>query len=132
MGELKQNIDVIKDMLVYISHIEDAENKFGSILDFVGDCHYRYSVAFCVVRINMLRRWFSEDFRAAYPQLDEKIEMSRPGGSVPDTILLWVAAQKEIPSRKTLLKRLLDEYTLSAGAIAERGFTPPAKMVEAF
>jgi len=115
-------------MLAYIEKIEAAMEKFGGLLGLVIDGNYRQAAAFYVDRINMLSRWFSADFIAEYPELYAEMEPSKPDSPEPDTRKLWGLLQNEIPRRKDLLKRLIDEHALLTRGIDEWDFPPPARV----
>lgn len=131
MDETRKNIDIIRDMLNYCGRIDELMRHFNGTAgfsDYYADFECQAVAAFCVVRINILRKWLSEDFNKAYPAIAEKMEVSEPGIDFPERHLLWNVLIYEIPRRSELLTQIVNEYSLLTKEVRERGFPPPAKM----
>ena len=127
MGELKKNIDIVREMRDCIRLIEETMDRFGDYQGLLLDNDYRAAAAFNIVRMNALRKWFSLGFRLAHPQLDKKMDIRKPGGTKPDVVMLWDVLQNEIPRRKAALVSILDNYGLVTSQAVNRDLWLSAK-----
>ncbi|MDR1208784.1 MAG: hypothetical protein LBK41_00470 [Clostridiales bacterium] len=127
MENTQKNIDIVRDMLACCETLGETMRRFGERGEFLSDVDYQAAAAFSIIRLNILRKRLSADFKKAHPEFAQKLDMKKSDDVFPDKNLIWEILQYQVPHRKALLERLSKTYRLltldseipTAGTVAD-------------